>query len=87
METLTIILEILFVVSVILVFLKTIIGFHFPWEKCSCCGKRLDKNHVPLSARKSIREVEKEIEEEFEKWDTSDKAWEKAKQKLKNKED
>jgi hypothetical protein len=19
---------------------KSITGYHFPWEKCSCCGKR-----------------------------------------------
>ena len=23
-----------------LVFLKAILGFNFPWEKCSCCGKK-----------------------------------------------
>ena len=24
--------------------LKAIIGFHFPWERCPCCGKKF-KNH------------------------------------------
>ena len=23
-----------------IVALKAIMGFHFPWEKCSCCGKK-----------------------------------------------
>ena len=24
----------------ILVALKAIIGFHWPWERCECCGKK-----------------------------------------------
>ena len=24
--------------------LKSIIGWHFPWERCECCGKKW-KNH------------------------------------------
>lgn len=24
--------------------IKAIIGFHWPWEKCDCCGKKY-KNH------------------------------------------
>jgi len=23
-----------------LIAIKSIIGFHFPWEKCDCCGKK-----------------------------------------------
>jgi hypothetical protein len=30
---------------------KTIIGFHFPWEKCSCCGKKWGIHRAkPISA-------------------------------------
>ena len=24
---------------------KAILGFHFPWEKCSCCNKRWGDHH------------------------------------------
>lgn len=24
---------------IVAVWLKAITGFHFPWEKCKCCGK------------------------------------------------
>lgn len=63
--------------------LKSIIGYYFPWEKCPCCGKRLDKNHKPLSQRRSIEAIERdldiEIEKEFRKWDIADKEWESIK--------
>jgi hypothetical protein len=30
--------------SVWCLWLKTIMGFHFPWETCECCGMKY-KNH------------------------------------------
>jgi len=30
----------IFLFSVILVVAKAMMGYHFPWEKCSCCGKK-----------------------------------------------
>lgn len=27
-------------ISITLVALKAIIGFHWPWEKCECCGRK-----------------------------------------------
>lgn len=40
----TIEVQLIFYISIVLVWLKAIIGFHFPWEKCKCCGKKF-KNH------------------------------------------
>ena len=31
--------------AIVLTWLKSITGYHFPWEICSCCGKKY-KNHV-----------------------------------------
>lgn len=33
-------------VVVYAVFVKTIMGLHFPWERCSCCGKKFNE-HKP----------------------------------------
>ncbi len=27
-------------ITVILITIKAIIGFHFPWERCECCKKK-----------------------------------------------
>lgn len=27
-------------ICLILVAIKSILGWHWPWEKCSCCGKK-----------------------------------------------
>lgn len=54
-------------ILVLLVAFKAIMGFHFPWEKCSCCGKRLDKNHVPTSKfRNDINQINKELDDMIE---------------------
>jgi len=66
MDILEKIINTVFIFSVFLVWLKSMIGYHFPWEKCPCCGKRLDKNHRPLSQRRFIEEVEKRLDEEIE---------------------
>jgi len=34
------ILRTLVLAVVCLLALKTVIGFHFPWERCDCCGRR-----------------------------------------------
>jgi len=26
--------------TMIAIVVKTVIGFHFPWERCECCGKQ-----------------------------------------------
>lgn len=31
---------IIFYFLLLAMFFKTITGFHFPWEKCDCCGKK-----------------------------------------------
>jgi len=82
------ILDIVLIVSMLFVLIKNILGYNFPWKKCPCCGKRLDKNHKPISCRLDIEaidkqldrdiemdKVENEIEEEFTKWDVADKKW------------
>lgn len=28
------------VVALMICGVKAVMGFHFPWEKCSCCGKK-----------------------------------------------
>lgn len=33
-------LEIICLILFMSVAFKTIIGIHWPWEKCQCCGKR-----------------------------------------------
>ena len=33
-------INLIFCLIMMMVFIKTIIGFHFPWEECSCCGKK-----------------------------------------------
>ncbi len=35
-----------FTITLIAVFIKTVIGFHFPWETCECC-KRKWREHKP----------------------------------------
>lgn len=32
--------QIIMFILVILIALKAIIGIHWPWEKCDCCGKK-----------------------------------------------
>jgi hypothetical protein len=32
--------QIIFLVLMMAVALKALIGFHWPWEKCECCGKK-----------------------------------------------
>lgn len=59
-------------ILIILVAAKAIIGFHFPWEKCSCCGKRLDKNHVRQQDMTS-KSLNKSVDNILEKWDKEDK--------------
>lgn len=27
-------------VIIYMIAIKSILGFHWPWEKCSCCGKK-----------------------------------------------
>ena len=34
------------IVLLILAGMKAVIGFHFPWETCACCGKKY-KEHKP----------------------------------------
>ena len=34
------VLVVINIVLIVAVYLKTMIGFHFPWEKCECCGKK-----------------------------------------------
>ncbi len=36
----------LLLVMVGLVALKALAGFHFPWEKCECCGKDWRTHHL-----------------------------------------
>ena len=41
----------IYAVLVSLCAIKAILGFHFPWEKCPCCGKKYpdcksDKNFI-----------------------------------------
>ena len=76
------IFKVVFVISMLFILLKDILGYYFPWNKCPCCGKRLDKNHKPLSCRSDIgninKQLDKEIENEFIKWDIADKKWEKS---------
>jgi hypothetical protein len=31
-------------VTIYIVAIKAIIGFHFPWERCKCCGMRIDQH-------------------------------------------
>ena len=31
---------------IFLVFAKTLIGFHFPWETCPCCGKKYREHNT-----------------------------------------
>lgn len=33
-------LRIAAIIAVCMVASKAIIGYHFPWEKCDCCGKK-----------------------------------------------
>ena len=44
-----------FIIS--LVFGKTVMGYHFPWEKCECCGKkwREHKKQTPGGGSWGIR--------------------------------
>lgn len=66
MKEFTIIIRAVFYISVILLIIKNMFGIHLPWEKCPYCGKRLDKNHKPLSQRRFIEEIEKQLDGEIE---------------------
>lgn len=37
-------------VLICIVALKALIGFHFPWERCECCGKKY-RDHVRFNGR------------------------------------
>lgn len=26
-------------ITIVIIFIKTIFGLHWPWERCDCCGK------------------------------------------------
>jgi len=39
-------LRIAAIVTLILIASKSIIGYHFPWEKCECCGKKYRDHKV-----------------------------------------
>ena len=40
MEKLFELMQHLVCAMILLVAIKAIIGFHFPWETCDCCGKK-----------------------------------------------
>jgi hypothetical protein len=56
----------LFIITTSIVYIKTIFNLHFPWEKCPCCGKKLNRNHRPLSVRRFIDEVDKDLDRQIE---------------------
>lgn len=45
-----VILQITAKIMIYLVATKAIIEYHFPWEKCNCCGEKY-KNHIPIKER------------------------------------
>jgi len=34
-------MKMILLILILLVWLKTITGFRFPWETCDCCGKKI----------------------------------------------
>jgi hypothetical protein len=48
METIDKIVKYFFFFSIWCLWFKTIMGFHFPWETCECCGKKY-KDHKRIN--------------------------------------
>ena len=73
-------------ISIGLVALKAMIGFHFPWEKCPCCGRRLDKYHKDTKNILVRREdLNHDMDDILKKWEKHDRELEKLLKKEKRK--
>ena len=55
MDTALLILKI----SVVMVAFKALVGFHFPWEKCQCCGHKW-RDHIKTRGVVSSIKTEEE---------------------------
>jgi hypothetical protein len=69
-----------------LVALKAILGYHFMWEKCSCCGRRYRNHKHKVSVGATSLELDKldqsfslteDVEKEKDLRAAEDKCWEK----------